>query len=87
VVFVEDQGIGIAEDDRARLFERYYRGSNTHGIVGAGVGLYFVKMVVQLHGGEVTCESREGQGSRFVVRLPLNPVLPRAGASAALTPV
>ncbi len=77
-VTVEDQGLGIPEADRERLFERYYRGSNVSGIVGTGIGLYLVKTVVDLHGGTVAVESKEGEGSRFLVRLPPLPPLRRA---------
>jgi signal transduction histidine kinase len=73
VVAVEDHGIGIPPADVGRLFERYFRGSNVSGIVGTGVGLNLVKMVVDLHGGDITVESQEGQGSRFTVRLPIKP--------------
>lgn len=73
VVAVEDHGIGIPSADVGRLFERYFRGSNVSGIVGTGVGLNLVKMVVDLHGGDITVESREGSGSRFTVRLPIKP--------------
>jgi K+-sensing histidine kinase KdpD len=52
-------------------FGRYNRGSNVSGIVGTGVGLYLVKMVIDLHGGTVAVESREDEGSRFTVRLPI----------------
>ncbi len=69
-ISVQDHGIGIPEADRDRLFSRYYRGSNVSGIVGTGIGLYLVRMVIELHGGEITVESREGEGSRFTVRLP-----------------
>jgi signal transduction histidine kinase len=87
-VSMQDRGIGVPEADRERLFERYYRGSNASGMVGTGLGLYFVKTVVELHGGEVGAESREGGGSCFRVRLPLTlaagaPV--RAAASASVT--
>jgi signal transduction histidine kinase len=71
VVHVRDQGIGIPARDRARLFERYFRGSNATSIAGTGVGLHLVSMVVALHQGDVFVESLEGVGSRFVVRLPL----------------
>jgi two-component system OmpR family sensor kinase len=73
VVAVEDHGIGIPPADVGRLFERYFRGSNVSGIVGTGVGLNLVKMVVDLHGGHITVESQEGQGSRFTVRLSIKP--------------
>jgi signal transduction histidine kinase len=79
-VTVEDRGMGIPAADVARLFERYFRGSNVSGIVGTGVGLNLVKMVVDLHGGSVAVESQEGKGSRFTVRLPLRPPAP-AGQS------
>jgi two-component system OmpR family sensor kinase len=90
-VVVEDHGMGIPDKDVAQLFTRYYRGSNVSGIVGTGVGLYLVKMVVELHGGSVAAESREGRGSRFIVRLPFvpagrdaepSPAPPDAGAAA-----
>jgi two-component system OmpR family sensor kinase len=71
VVTVQDQGIGIPTKDLAHVFGRYNRGSNVSGIVGTGVGLYLVKMVVDLHGGSVAVESKEGEGSRFTVRLPM----------------
>jgi two-component system, OmpR family, sensor kinase len=73
VVAVEDRGIGIPAADVDRLFERYFRGSNVSGIVGTGVGLNLVKMVLDLHGGTITVDSREGNGSRFTVRLPVKP--------------
>jgi two-component system OmpR family sensor kinase len=73
VVAIADRGIGIPAQDRDRLFERYHRGSNVSGIVGTGVGLYLVKMVVDLHGGSIDVESAEGEGSRFTVRLPIKP--------------
>jgi signal transduction histidine kinase len=74
-VVVEDRGIGIPEAERERIFERYYRGSNTTGVSGSGVGLQLVKTIVELHDGSIALESREGEGSRFTIRLP-------AGAAA-----
>jgi two-component system OmpR family sensor kinase len=71
VVAIADRGIGIPPADLDRLFERYHRGSNVSGIVGTGVGLYLVKMAVDMHGGRVEVESKEGEGSRFIVRLPI----------------
>src|SRR5262249_14349186 len=78
VVAVGDRGIGIPEKDREGLFARYSRGSKGAGIVGTRVGLYLVKMVLDLHHGRVGVESREGEGSRFTVRLPS--ALPRQEA-------
>ena len=73
VVSVTDRGIGIPAGDLSRLFERYYRGSNVSGIVGTGVGLYLVKTAVDLHKGRIEVVSEEGSGSRFTVRLPVEP--------------
>ena len=70
VIAVSDRGIGIPANDLEHLFERYHRGSNVSGIVGTGVGLYLVKTTVELHHGTVEVQSREGEGSRFTVRLP-----------------
>jgi signal transduction histidine kinase len=73
VVAIADRGIGVPAADLDRVFERYHRGGNVSGIVGTGVGLYLVKMIVDLHGGGVEVLSTEGKGSRFTVRLPAVP--------------
>ena len=65
-----DQGIGIALQDRARLFETFQRGSNVGGIGGSGLGLAVVDRAVQLHGGSVHVRSDIGLGSEFTVRIP-----------------
>jgi signal transduction histidine kinase len=83
VVAIEDHGIGVPANDLDRLFERYHRGSNVSGIVGTGVGLYLVKMVVDLHGGSIAVKSKEGEGTRFTVRLPIKP----RAQIAAIAPV
>jgi two-component system, OmpR family, sensor kinase len=70
VVAVVDHGIGIPDADRGHVFERYFRGNNTSGIVGSGVGLYLVKAIVDLHDGAIALDSHEGEGSTFSVRLP-----------------
>ncbi|MGP4110238.1 sensor histidine kinase [Streptomyces sp. 4N509B] len=71
-ISVTDQGIGIPETDRERIFERFYRvdpaRSRTTG--GTGLGLAIVKHVAASHGGEVQVWSAEGQGSTFTLRLP-----------------
>jgi two-component system, OmpR family, sensor kinase len=82
VVAIADRGIGVPAADLEHLFERYHRGSNVSGIVGTGVGLYLVKMAVELHHGHVDVESKEGEGSRFSVRLPRRP----ASLNSALPP-
>ncbi|MBP5265406.1 MAG: HAMP domain-containing histidine kinase [Lachnospiraceae bacterium] len=68
---VEDTGIGIPQEERERIFERFYRTdrSRTRKTGGAGIGLTITKAIVQAHGGEIRCEERPGGGSRFVVIL------------------
>ena len=67
-----DQGIGISEKDRDRVFERFYRvdPARSRATGGTGLGLSIVKHVAASHGGEVTVWSAEGQGSTFTLRLP-----------------
>ncbi|MET9292061.1 ATP-binding protein [Streptomyces sp. NPDC003077] len=71
-ISVTDQGIGISEKDRDRVFERFYRvdPARSRATGGTGLGLSIVKHVVASHGGEVTVWSAEGQGSTFTLRLP-----------------
>ena len=73
-VSVRDQGIGIAPEDQARIFEQFERtdDSRKHA-AGLGLGLYITRKIVDLHGGHIGVESTPGQGSRFVVDLPLEP--------------
>lgn len=72
-VSIRDQGMGIPARDIPSLFQRFYRGSNTANTVGTGIGLYFVKTVVDLHGGEISLASMEGIGTTISVRLPVRP--------------
>jgi signal transduction histidine kinase len=73
VVAVSDEGIGIPASELPRLFQRFYRAANVEErhISGMGVGLYVVREIVGLHGGDVTVESKEGRGSTFTFWLPL----------------
>jgi signal transduction histidine kinase len=73
VLRVRDQGIGIPPADLPRIFERFYRATNVAGqIQGSGIGLAGSRQVVEQHGGTIVVESREGAGSTFTVRLPLD---------------
>lgn len=71
-ISVTDQGIGINETDRDRIFERFYRvdPARSRATGGTGLGLAIVKHVAASHGGEVEVWSAEGQGSTFTLRLP-----------------
>ena len=72
-IAVTDRGIGIAEGDQDRVFERFYRADQARSrrTGGTGLGLAIVKHAVQRHGGEVRLWSRPGRGSTFTIRLPL----------------
>ena len=71
-IAVSDQGIGITEADRERIFERFYRADEARSrrTGGTGLGLSIVKHATQRHGGEVRLWSRPGRGSTFTIRLP-----------------
>jgi signal transduction histidine kinase len=72
-VVVKDHGIGIPETARPRLFEKFYRVNDLQlqNVSGTGIGLYLVRQVVEGHGGQVTLESRPGDGSAFEIDLPV----------------
>ncbi|MEK6324740.1 MAG: ATP-binding protein [Acidobacteriota bacterium] len=72
VIRVEDTGVGIAESDLPRVFERLYRAdkSRSRKTEGTGLGLAIVKHLVRAHGGEVSTESELGRGSRFTFTMP-----------------
>ncbi|MEU6175009.1 ATP-binding protein [Streptantibioticus parmotrematis] len=74
-ISVTDQGVGISQADRERIFERFYRvdPARSRATGGTGLGLSIVKHVAASHGGEVTVWSSEGQGSTFTLRLPSVP--------------
>jgi signal transduction histidine kinase len=69
---VRDEGVGIPTADLRHIFEQFHRGGNVAGrIAGSGIGLAGARHIVELHGGTIQVESREGEGSTFTVRLPL----------------
>ena len=72
-VIVEDHGIGIPLEDQARIFEPFFRGSNTGGHEGTGLGLPVVKALVESMGGRLEVWSQPSQGSRFTILLPRQP--------------
>jgi len=72
---VVDTGVGIDANELPHIFERFYRGSRANEArgSGSGLGLAIVRSIVDIHGGSVSVESGPGSGSRFTVRLPLDP--------------
>jgi signal transduction histidine kinase len=68
-VRIRDNGMGIPEDEQPRIWERLYRGDKSRSQRGLGLGLSLVKAIVEAHHGEVSVQSRPGEGAEFVVRL------------------
>lgn len=76
---VSDSGIGIPEDSLAHIYERFYRVDKSHSreIGGTGLGLAITKSVVLMHRGSITVTSTEGEGSSFLVKIPLTYIAPQ----------
>jgi len=68
---ITDAGIGISQEDMARIFVRFGRGRNVGKIDGSGIGLSFCQAVVHAHGGQIHLESQPAKGTRVTVRFPL----------------
>jgi two-component system OmpR family sensor kinase len=82
---VYDTGVGVREEDRSRIFERFYRSPATRAMgEGSGLGLSIAKWIVEAHSGSISFEPRQGGGTDFKVRLPgfrLSPMSVRVGAA------
>ncbi len=72
-VFIEviDNGIGIPKEDQSKLFNTFYRASNSNGIQGTGLGLYIIKLFTKKNSGRVYLESELGKGTKVTLRFPL----------------
>ncbi len=75
---VRDHGPGIAGDEEAHIFDKFYRGRNAQGLPGSGLGLYMARSIVEVHGGIVSLVKPAGGGAEFRIWLPV------AGAGKAL---
>jgi PAS domain S-box-containing protein len=71
VISVQDQGIGISDEDREHLFSSFFRGKNAINIQGTGLGLHIVKRYLDLLGGDVELESELGKGTRITFSIPV----------------
>jgi two-component system phosphate regulon sensor histidine kinase PhoR len=74
ILSVEDKGIGMTKNVQSKIFERFYRQSsgNVHDVKGFGLGLNYVRAIIDAHKGNVTVTSEPGKGSRFDIFLPFN---------------
>jgi PAS domain S-box-containing protein len=72
-IAIEDNGIGISEEELPHIFTRFYRGDKSRGttrIASTGLGLSIVRKIIELHNGQIDVESKLGEGTRFIIRLP-----------------
>ncbi|MBN2728880.1 MAG: HAMP domain-containing histidine kinase [Bacteroidales bacterium] len=73
LISIKDHGIGISKKDQKRIFERLYRvpTGDVHNVKGFGLGLNYVKAIIEGHEGEITLQSELGKGSEFIIKVPL----------------
>ena len=74
VIEISDKGMGMEPFNKKKIFEKFFREEtgNVHNVKGQGLGLSYVKRIIELHGGQVLVESAKGLGSTFTVRLPMS---------------
>ena len=70
---MKDQGIGMTKHVQKNVFKKFYREErgNIHNVKGNGLGISYVKKIIEIHQGEVYVESQKGVGSTFTIKLPL----------------
>ena len=73
-ISIKDNGVGIDEKSKKKLFKKFYRvpSGDVHNVKGLGLGLYFVKKVIDGHKGTITVKSAAGAGSEFIIELPVH---------------
>ena len=77
VLDIADTGIGIAAEDLTRIYDPFYRGTNSRREQGFGLGLTTVKSIIESHGWGISVASEVGKGSTFTIRMPIGTVTPR----------
>lgn len=74
IISVEDTGIGIAEKEKEKIFDKFFRtdSAKKHESIGSGLGLFVIQRIVERHNGEIWFDSKEGIGTTFNVKIPFN---------------
>lgn len=70
IVRFSDNGVGMSQTDKEKLFQLFYRGENRGDVVGYGIGMALTQKIITLHKGEISVHSKEGEGTTFLIRLP-----------------
>jgi signal transduction histidine kinase len=73
-IFIDDKGIGFPQQDADRIFEPFQRLVGRNQYEGSGIGLAICRRIVERHGGELAAISEPGQGTTFMVSLPISPI-------------
>lgn len=71
IIKFSDEGIGISNDELPHIFEPFYRGNDTRNISGHGIGLSLVNRIIEIHHGTIKVESSQGEGTTFIISLPV----------------
>ena len=74
-ICIIDEGLGIPEGEKHKLFERFYRGKNVLNIQGTGLGLNIIAKYIEILGGRITFESKLNEGTKFLINIPNKPLI------------
>ena len=71
LISIEDNGIGISEKHQKQIFDKFFRAGNKeiHNVKGLGLGLYYTNQIIKAHNGNITLNSKEGQGTTFIITI------------------